>query len=211
MKNLVYKEFKLSINKFFVILPFVLALLLFIPQWIYTIAFSYFFWISVSTIFSAYNAQEDMSFCSTLPVTKRDIVKSKIAAFFILEGLHIVTGLAVGLIHNEIYGSYNFLLDINIAFVGIILGMYSLFNIIFLPMYYKSAYFFGKPVTYASAAALIYAFMFEYGVIRFEFIRNIVEGDVQTQMIFLGVSVIIMIVVNYIAIVKSIGNFESIK
>ena len=211
MRNLVYKELKISINKFFFILPLILSLLFFIPQWIFTLAFSYFFWISVSTIYSSYNAQGDMSFCSMLPVTKEDIVKSKIYTFFIIEGVHIVSGLLMGIVHNILYGSMNFLLDINIAFVGIILVMYSVFNIIFLPKYFKSAYYFGKPLILASAVALAYAFIFEYGVIRFEFVRNIVEGTISSQVIVLVVGLVFTVILNYIAIEKSVINFEHKK
>jgi|LGOV01.1.fsa_nt_gb hypothetical protein len=211
MRNLVYKELNLSISKFFYVLPLLLALLLLIPQWIYTIAFSYFFWISVSTIYSGYNAQEDLSFCSMLPVTKKDTVKSKIFAFYIIEGIHIFSGLIMVVVHNLLYGNTNFLLDLNIAFVGIIFGMYALFNIIFLPLYFKTAYKFGKPLIYASSAALIYAFIFEYGSIRFTFFREIVEGKVSNQITVLVVGIVVSIIMSYFTIKKSIANFECIE
>jgi hypothetical protein len=107
----------------------------------------------------------------------------------------------MGIVHNLLYGSTNFLLDINIAFVGIILVMYALFNIIFLPRYFKTAYFVGKPLIYASAAALVYAFLAEYSSIRFVSFRNIVEGELSSQVIVL---------MSYITIKKSILNFERI-
>lgn len=211
MKNLVYKELHLSINKFFYVLPIVLALLMLIPQWIFTLVFSYFFWISISTIFSAYNAQEDNSFSSMLPVTKKDIVTSRIYSLFILEGIHLLTGLIVGIIHILLYGSANYFLDINVAFFGIVIGMYSLFNIIFLPLYYKTGYAFGRPLIYGAAAALIYAFIFEFSAIKFQVFRDIFEGDMVNQIIILGISIIIAILLNYITIKKSVVNFEHIK
>ena len=132
MNNLVYKELKISINKFFFILPILLGLLMFIPNWIYTLVFMYFFWVSVSQIYSAYIAEQDHSFCMMLPVTKREIVKSKIYVLYILEGLHIAFGFLFGIIHNLIYGQFNFFFDINIAFFGLILVLFAIFNIIYL-------------------------------------------------------------------------------
>lgn len=211
MNNLIYKELKISINKFFYVWPFVLALLLFIPHWIFTIVFSYFFWISVTTIYAAYNAEEDLSFSYMLPVAKKDIAKSKVYAFFILESLHIFTGILMVIVHNLLYGSYNFFLDANFAFFGIILIMYSIFNIIFLPLYFKTAYYFGKPVTYASIAAAIFAFIIEYSAIKFESFRTIVEGDISSQLIVLVVGIIFTIVISFIATKRSVINFERIK
>jgi len=78
MKNLVYKELRLSINSFLFVLPILLACLMFIPYWIYTFVFMYFFWITITQICAGYIAKEDNSFNAMIPVTKKDIVKSKI-------------------------------------------------------------------------------------------------------------------------------------
>jgi hypothetical protein len=170
----------------------------------------YFFWISVSQIYSGYIAQEDYSFTAMLPVSKKDIANSKALSLFIVEGLHVVTGLILGIVHNLIYGSTNFFLDINFAFFGIVLVMYSLFNIIFLPLYFKSAYYFGKPVIYGVVITLIYAFIMEYGVIKYEFMRNIFEGTIYVQTIVLIIGIVLTVILNYIAVVKSRKNYESI-
>jgi hypothetical protein len=211
MKNLIYKELHLSINKFFYILPLFLALLMLIPQWFFTLVFSYFFWISVSQIYASYNAQEDSSFSSMLPVTKTDIVKSKIYTLFIIEVIHLISGIITGIIHIWLFGSTNFSLDVNVAFFGVIIGMYSLFNIVFLPLYFKTGYFFGKPLIYGSAVTLVYAFIFEFGAIKFEFFRTILEGEIGSQLIVLGLSIIAMLIMNYLTVKKSIVNFTSIK
>lgn len=211
MNNLVYKELRLSIGKFFFVLPFLLSLLLLIPMWIFTIVFSYFFWISVTTIHSTYLAQQDMSFCSMLPVSKKEIISARVYSFFILEGVHLVSGLIMGIVHVALYGGENFLLDLNFAFIGIILVMYGIFNIVFLPLFYKTAYKYGMPVIYGIAAALVYAFIFEFGSIRFEIFRTLFEGTIGSQLIVLAIGVVISLGLSYIALKKSIGNFERIS
>lgn len=210
MANLLYKELKLSIHWFFYVLPFMLACLMFIPQWIYSLVFMYFFWMSISQICAGYIAKEDNSFNAMLPVTKREIAKSKIAAILIVEGIHLVSGIILGLVHNAIYGNWNLFMDINLAFFGVIFLMYAIFNIVFMPMYFKTAYFFGKPVIYGVVVTLIYAFAFEYGAIRFEFMRNIFEGELGTQFIVAGISLVLVGLLSYITIKKSISNYESI-
>lgn len=211
MKNLIYKEFKLSINKFFLILPILLGLLMFIPGWIFTLVFMYFFWISVSQIYSGYIAKGDHSFNAVLPVSKKEVVLSKIYALFILEGIHIVVGMLFGIIHNLIYGQWNFFFDINFAFLGHILVLFAVFNIVFLPTYFKTGYYFGKPVIFGNIAVLIYAFIIEFSVTKYQAFRDVFEGTTSTQIIVLIAGVIVSIVLSIITIKRSISNFESIK
>jgi hypothetical protein len=207
MKNLIYKELTLSINKFFFFLPFVLAALMFIPNWIFTLVFMYFFWISVPQIFSAYLANADYQFSASLPVRRIDIVRSKSYALLILESLHIISAVIFGLIHNVIYGSWNFFFDINLAFFGVGMLMYAVFNIIFLPMYFKTAHFFGKATLYGTIATLIYGFIFEFGVAKYTFMRDIFEGNAVTQVIVFGITLGLTVILNFIAIKQSEKRF----
>lgn len=209
MKHLVYKELKISINKFFFLLPFVLGLLMFIPNWIFILVFMYFFWISAPQIYAAYIAHQDRSFIMMLPVSKKEVVKSKIYALFILEGLHIGFGFLFGIIHNLIYGQTNMFFDVNIAFFGVVLVLFTIFNLVFLPQYFKTGYFFGKPVIYGIVATMIYAFIMEFGVIKYQFFRNVFEGNVLNQIIIMIIGVILAVVLNYLAINKSVHNYES--
>lgn len=211
MNNLIYKELKISINKFFFILPVLLGLLMFIPNWIFTIVFMYFFWISISQIYSAYIVKRDHSFNAMLPVSKKEIVLSKIYTLFILEGVHLFTALIFGIIHNLIYGQWNFFFDINVAFFGLMILLFAIFNIVFLPMYFKTGYYFGKPVIYGIVVTMIYAFIIEYSVVRYQWFRDIFEGDISTQIIILVIGVIVSVVLSYITIKRSIYNYENIS
>ncbi len=210
MFNLFNKELRLSINKFFFILPFVLGLLFFIPGWIYTLVFMYFFWISVPQIFSAYINQKDYDFISMLPVSKKDVVVSKSLAIYFIELLHIVFAVIFVIIHNAIYGSWNLFLDPNIAFFGVGFLLFGIFNIVFLPAYFKTAYFFGKPLIIGSIVTLIYGFLIEFGAIRFEWVRTILEGSIQTQIIVLLAGIVLCAILSLIAIKVSIKKYESI-
>lgn len=200
MKNLIYKELGLSINKFFYILPIILGGLLFIPNWIFILVFYYFFWITVPQVYGGYLALGDYNLLSVLPIKRKDIATSKIYAIFILEGLHLVFAVIFGLIHNVIYGSWNFFLDINLAFFGIGILLFGVFNISFLPAYFKTAHFFGKPLIIASVTTLIYGFVFEFGVAKYQFMRDVFEGEILTQAIAFTVTAVLGIGLSCLAL-----------
>lgn len=212
MKNLLYKELTFSINKFFFIIPFVLAVLFFIPNWLYSLVIMYFFWISVPQIIGGYTAQLDYKFCSILPVAKKDIVSSKVFAFLILELIHILAAAIFGIIHNLIYGSWNLFMEINPAYFGVMLVMLALFNIILLPSYFKTAYKFGKPIIIGVFATLLFAGLFEVGAAVIPLMSNILKStNVLVQLTVLFGGIVLFTIINYITLKRSISNFERIK
>ena len=200
MKNLIYKELNLSINKFFFLLPVILGGLLFIPNWIFLLVFYYFFWISVPQIYGAYIQHKNYNFLSVLPIKRKDIVSSKVYALFILELTHIVFAVIFGLIHNELYGSWNFFFDINLAFYGVSILLFGVFNITFLPAYFKTAHFFGKPLIYATIATIIFGFIFEFGIAKYQFMRDIFEGTLMVQTIVFIVAAILGVLLSVVAL-----------
>ena len=212
MRNLLYKELHLTINKFFFVIPFILSLLFFIPNWFFSIVVMYFFWISVANIYSGYLAQLDYKFISMLPVSKKDVVTSKVYAFIILEMVHVVFAVMFGIIHNLIYGSYNFAMDINPIFFAIMLITIALFNIIFLPSYFKTGYKFGKPLVIGVVVTLIFAGFFETAAMTLPKVRNILETSNNViQLSVLYLSIVLFTILNYLTLQQSINNYESIK
>ena len=177
MKNLLYKELTLTIGKFNYILPILLGLLFFIPNWIFTIVPMYFFWISMPNIFSSYSAQLDYTFISLLPVTKRNVVVAKTLSIYILQGTHIIFALIFGLIHNMIYGQWNLFLQINPIYFGIMFMIFGIFNVIVFPLYFKTAYRWGKPLIYGVIATLIFAGLFEYAAIAIPSISLVLSSN----------------------------------
>jgi ABC-type Na+ efflux pump permease subunit len=178
----------------------ILGGLLFIPNWIFLLVFYYFFWISIPQIYGAYIQHGDYNFLSVLPIKRKDIVSSKVYALFILEFTHIVFAVIFGLIHNELYGSWNFFFDINIAFYGVSILLFGVFNITFLPAYFKTAHFFGKPLIYATIATIIFGFIFEFGIAKYQFMRDIFEGTLMVQTIVFIVATILGVLLSVVAL-----------
>ncbi len=137
MKNLLYKEFRLAINPLFYLVPLFGALLL-IPSWVYFVALSYVFYITISNIFATCKSQNDIGFSVMLPVRKRDIVKARVISIGVIELIHFLVAVIFGIINFKMYKGQNQLMDPNAAFFGFVLMMYGLFNLIFFPMYYKT-------------------------------------------------------------------------
>jgi hypothetical protein len=210
MKNLLYKELNLSIHKFYFILPIILGALMFIPYWIYSFVFMYFFWITIPQVFGSYNSNQDYNFIGALPVERKDIVNSKAMSIFILELLHVLFALVFGSIHNWVYEIYNPFLDINLTFFGVGIGMFGVFNVIFLPLYFKTGHFFGKPLIYANIAILIYGFIFEFGAIRYQWVRDLLEGSYVSQLLPFAILSLMGILLSLLAVKLSQTNFSKL-
>lgn len=210
MKNLLYKELNLSIHKFYFILPIILGALMFIPYWIYSFVFMYFFWITIPQVFGSYNSNQDYNFIGALPVERKDIVNSKAMSIFILELLHVLFALVFGFIHNYVYELYNPFLDINLTFFGVGIGMFGVFNVIFLPLYFKTAHFFGKPLIYANIAILIYGFIFEFGAIRYQWVRDLLEGSFTSQILPFTLLTLMGVLLSLLAVKLSQMNFSKL-
>lgn len=210
MLQLLNKELRLSISKFFYVLPLLLSLLFFIPQWFYTLVFMYMFWITVPQIYMSYLSNQDYNFISMLPVSKKDVVTSKAIALIVVELIHLLFAAIFAIIHNQLYGMWNFGLDANIALFGVAFLMYGIFNISFLPYYFKSGYFFGKPVILGTVLTLIYGAIIEFGVIKYEFMRDVFEGTIGMQLIVLAIGILGAIVLTFISIKISQKRYEVI-
>lgn len=212
--RLLYKDLRLSIHPFFLMLPVLTGALLLIPQWPYFIALMYFFWISIPTITNTFNAQNDYGFSVMLPVSKGDIVVGKIYSFILLELLHLIFAVIFAVIHAVIYDYPNFLLNPNMAFFGVAFLMYGLFNLVFFPMYFRTAYQFGLPTIVGTVVTLILAGGIEALAIYFPMVNKFMKGSGRDMRLFqlgvLVVGILLFVVFNYLAIRLSKANYERV-
>jgi hypothetical protein len=164
MKALLYKELKLVINPMFYLVTLFSALLM-IPQWLFFLALMYFCFISVPNLFTMGKNYKDIYFSATQPVRRRDIVKARVWSLTILELLQLLLAAVCILIRFRIYAIPNWFLDANFAFLGLCFVMYGIFNVVFLPMFYKTAYKVGWPSIVAMIAAIAFAAGIELGIV----------------------------------------------
>lgn len=209
MKNLLYKEFHLVINPLFYLVILFGGLLL-IPQWAYFVATLYFFFITVPNIFSIGKAQNDIGFSAMLPVRRNDIVKARMGSLIILEVLQIVATAVFAAVNLSIYQFDNFLMNTNAAFIGFVLMMYAIFNLVFFPMFYKTAYKIGIPVVAAMTVAVLFVCAVEFLVMIPPF--TVLRGrEINVAQIgVLAGGIVAFVLISVAAFRLSVKRFESI-
>ncbi|MDD5368812.1 MAG: ABC-2 transporter permease [Anaerolineaceae bacterium] len=155
MKNLLYKEFKLSVHTTCYIFLLTAAMLL-IPNYPYYVAFFYQT-LGIFFIFLSGNATNDIFFTTLLPIRKKDAVKARFETVILLELLQIIVAVPFIILRNMILPAENLAgMEANIALIGLVFIMFGIFNSVFLPMFYKSAYQTGIPYLISCAAMAIF-------------------------------------------------------
>ena len=148
MKNLLNKELRLSAHLLsYLFLAF--SLMALIPG--YPILLGAFF-ICFGLFQTFQNGREtnDVLYSALLPIGKKDVVKARylfvcliqIIAFLLMAGL---TALRMALFANAAPYVNNAMMNSNPVFLAWTLLIFALFNTLFVGLFYKTAYKFGKP------------------------------------------------------------------
>ena len=212
MKNLIYKEFSIGFHKFWFIMAVMLGCLFFIPRWIFMIVFLYFFWIALPQIILGYNATGDYMFNSMLPVSKKDTVRAKILSIILLQLFYFAVAVVFGIIHNLLYGSFTWFLHVNPLLYGVALATYAIFNIVFFPTYFKTAYKYGKPLIVGVIVSGVFALAFEFLALRVPEAAQFLNSEdmlIQLGALFLGI--LLFVGLNWITINQSVKNYLNIR
>ena len=134
MRNLMYKEFKLCVHlTSYLFLP--LAAMLLIPNYPYYVSFFYQT-LAIFFLFLNGNTNNDVTFTTLLPIRKRDAVKARLLTVVILESLQIIVSIPFAVQRNILISAENAAgMEANFALFGLVLVMYGLFNLVFLPAF----------------------------------------------------------------------------
>ena len=214
MKDLLYKEFKLFWN------PFIYLILLFgtfllIPHWLYFIAFGYIIWIGFVTAFFIGRSNYDVFFSVSLPVRKKDTVLARVCSVAVLELLQIFVAIPFAVLNSVIYPQSNGAgMNPNFAFFGSIFIMYSIFNIIFLPGFYKTAYNVGKPMILGILASTVFAVAANVAVMLVPVLNTNLNGPGATnftcQLLVLLAGIAIFVLLTWLSYKISANRFEKV-
>lgn len=160
MTNLLHKEFKLSVHPTsYLFLP--LALMIMIPNYPYYVAFFYQT-LGIFFTFLNGNTNNDVYFTALLPIRKRDAVTARIITVIIFELLQIIASIPFAILRNTLIPMKNAAgMEANAALFGLVFVMFGIFNVIFLPMFYQTAYKTGLPFVIACSAMVMYAILAE--------------------------------------------------
>ncbi len=183
MYNLLMKELRIGVHPFFYVLPFLTGALMLIPGWLYFFVTLYFCFITIPNLLGGYKSQNDIMFASMMPVTKQDIVKAKVSFIVLLELLHIGTAVLYGLISVHLYPDVSYLFFApTIGFWGLCFVMLAIFNIVLLPMYFRTAYKYGAATIAATTAALMFAGGAEWIGIQNAYVFDLFKGEGMNQL-----------------------------
>ena len=140
MKALLYKQFRLVCHPMTLVFLF-FGVMLLIPSYPYTLAF---FYVMLGLFFTFLNGREqkDIYYSALLPIRKRDTVKASVLFVLVTElaSLFIAVPFAVLSVRINPLGGNAVGLEPNVALFAAALLLYALFNGIFLPVFYKTAY-----------------------------------------------------------------------
>jgi len=215
MKNLLYKELKLASHPTtFLFLAF--ALMLLIPSYPYYVAFFYTC-LGVFFIFLSARGNKDIFFTACLPVRKRDLVKARCTFIAIVELAQIIVSVPFAVIGEKINpnpGGNPVGIEANVAFFGLIFLMFGLFNLSFLPSFYKTAYKLGKPLLFGGLAVGLFILVAEGSVQAIPALKAALDTTDPALMIrqipILVAGILCFYGLTLLAYKKSVRNFEKV-
>ena len=213
MNKLLYKETRLAIHPtIYIFLSF--GVLLLIPSWPFFIAFGYLF-IAFMNTFMNNRANHDVLFTALLPIPKRDVVRIRVYCVAIAEVLQIVVAIPFAYLNSLISPHGNQAgMNLNIAFFGFVFMMYAVFNAVFLPMFYRTAYKVGIPILAGTGASVLFVGVVELAVHVVPFLATHVNAlgtaHVLSQLVVLLAGLSLFSLATLFACKRAAGNFEKL-
>lgn len=162
MKAMLKKEMRLgtsSLSYFFLCF----GCMTMIPGYPITLG-AFFVGLGIFYSFQLGRESNDILYTALLPIPKAHVVKAKYLMALGLEGVAfllmlLLTVLRMGVLSQAGVYVENPLMNANLAFLGYALMIFAAFNGLFLPGFFKTGYYIGKPfIAYALASSLIVIF-----------------------------------------------------
>lgn len=116
------------------------GVMLIIPNYPYTAVFFYGL-LGIFFTFLSGRENKDVYYCAVLPVTKRDQVRARAWLVVAVELTELVIAIPFAWLSVRINPNGTNLagIDANVALFGCVLLIYGVFNVVFLPVFYKTA------------------------------------------------------------------------
>ena len=110
----------------------------------------FFITLGIYQSFQSAREANDVVYSALLPVTKRDVVRGKYGLVVLVELLSfalmaMLTLLRMTLLRDAAIYRQNALMNANPFYLGMVLLLFGLFNVIFVGGFWKTAYKIGKP------------------------------------------------------------------
>jgi hypothetical protein len=190
------------------------GVLLLIPSWPFFIAFGYLLIGFMNTFFLG-RSNQDIFFTACLPVRKTDIARVRVLSIAAFELMQLIAAIPFAYLNTLVNPTGNQAgMNPNFAFFGFVLAMYSFFNFVFLPWFYRTGYKVGVPLLFGSLA-----FMFTGAAIEtvihsvpalLDTIGAIGAGHLGSQLIVLTAGLVCFVGLTWLACRRSAKNFDRV-
>jgi len=209
IKSLMFKEFRLSVSPLLwlvVVFPF----LLLIPSWIFFFALAYVY-LAFMVICQTDRANQDLFFVRSLPVPKSGIVLARTCTVVIFQVVQLVLGAVCAVIRHAIYSGNNAAgMNPNLAFFGLVMVMYAVFNLIFLPGYYKRAYRMLWPILGGAIISVVVGAVLTSVPMAIPVLNDRGLGHFGYQIVVFLIGVVVYAGLTWLAYRKAASNFEKV-
>lgn len=211
MLKLIKKEFTLSMHPI-TPLMLLLSLMVLIPNYPYVVIF---FYVSMAIFFTCLLGREnkDVIYSLNLPIRKKDIVASRFLFAVIIQLVQLIIMAPFTFLSAKINILGNQAgMNANISLFAIGFIVYALFNLVFFTSYYKDVNKVGIAFIKASTLVFICAMLDIVSSYAVPFVKNYLDTAdplfLPYKLLFLFVSIIFYIFINFLAYKKSVHNFE---
>ena len=214
MKNLFYKEMKLSANPltyWFIIF----SAMTMIPRYPILVG-SFFICLGIFHTYQQIREYDDVTYTVMLPVKKRDIVTAKYLFVLFIELTAFILCTLLTIIRMKILGTAvpyatNQLMNANMAYLGYTMIVFAVFNSIFLAGFFKTTYKIGKPFFIFCVVSFIIIIMGEilHHIPDLESLNNPSNLSVPQAVIF-AIGVVVFMLCTWLSYQKAVKDFESI-
>lgn len=213
MKNMLYKEFKLALHPTSIIFLSLSAMML-IPNYPYYMTF---FYTTLAIFFTCLSGREnhDIFYSMTLPIRKRDIVKSRFTLVILLQLAQILTAIPFAMIRRTFNLPGNLVgMDANIAFFGLSFLMLGLFNLAFFTNYFKNTDKVGKSFLWGTIVITLFMFIAEASVHIVPFMKNTLDTKdpefLMVKLLTLAVGIVLYAFLTLVSYQRSVRSFEAL-
>ena len=214
MKNLFYKEMKLSANPltyWFIIF----SAMTMIPRYPILVG-SFFICLGIFHTYQQIREYDDVTYTVMLPVKKRDIVTAKYLFVLFIELTAFILCTLLTIIRMKILGTAvpyatNQLMNANMAYLGYTMIVFAVFNSIFLAGFFKTTYKIGKPFFIFCVVSFIIIIMGEilHHIPDLESLNNPSNLSMPQAVIF-AIGVVVFMLYTWLSYQKAVKDFESI-
>ena len=214
MKNLFYKEMKLSANPLtYLFIAF--SAMTMIPSYPILVG-SFFICLGIFHTYQQIREYDDVTYTVMLPVKKRDIVTAKYLFVLFIELTAFILCTLLTIIRMKILGTAvpyatNQLMNANMAYLGYTMIVFAVFNSIFLAGFFKTTYKIGKPFFIFCVVSFIIIIMGEilHHIPDLESLNN-PSNLSMPQVVIFAIGIVVFMLCTWLSYQKAVKDFEGI-